>query len=624
MRYSQTLIPTVKEVPAEAEIPSHQLMIRAGFIRKVASGTYTYLPLGYKSLLKIIAIIRQEMNAAGAQEILMPILQPMELWQQTGRDKDYGETMCRFTDRHGRENALAPTAEEVVTSLVAGEINSYKQLPVNLYQINTKFRDEFRPRFGVLRSREFIMKDAYSFHTSVESLDETYKKMYDAYCRIFTRCGLKFAPVEADSGPIGGSASHEFMVTCSAGEDVIVHTEDMSYAANIEKAEVDAAKRDQGLGTRDQDNNVPAMTEVHTPNVGSIEAVTKFLGCQPKDIIKTLIYTTRTLIAAAKEWDKYRATHHGQSPSHPMTSNIGYYVVLVRGDHEVNLAKLRKITNEPELDMASEDAVKDHTGAAVGFAGPSGLKLPYYLVVDHTVAAMTVGITGANKTDYHVKNVVPGRDFPLSQDQVAASNNPVPPNNVIVADIRNAAEGDTHGGKALMFSRGIEVGHVFKLGTKYSEKLGAKFLDEKGASAPCIMGCYGIGVNRILASAIEMSFDANGCILPISIAPFDAEVVMINRDNAQVAAESERIYNELQAAGVDVLLDDRDARPGVKFKDADLLGIPLRIVVGEKGLAGGNVEIKRRTDEKPTLIPVATAVAEATAIIRQMKEALTA
>ncbi|MBI5723005.1 MAG: proline--tRNA ligase [Planctomycetes bacterium] len=581
MRYSQTLIPTVKEVPAEAEIPSHQLMIRAGFIRKVASGTYTYLPLGNRSLLKIIAIVREEMNRAGAQEILMPVLQPMELWEATGRREDYGETLAWFEDRHGRENVLAPTAEEVVTSLVAAEINSYRQLPVNLYQINTKVRDEFRPRFGVLRSREFIMKDAYSFHANVDDLEKTYRAMYDAYCRIFSRCGLKYVAVEADSGPIGGSASHEFMVPCSAGEDVIVHAEDFSYAANLEKAEIDAPAASPQLAAARQ--AAPAMEEVHTPGVGSIEAVCNFLKNRPADMIKTLVYT----------------------------SGKDVIVALLRGDHEANENKLRRACDGAALEMAPPEVIKNVTSAAVGFAGPQGLagKITR-LIVDNSVAAMTSGVTGANKTDYHVRNVVPGRDFPLSGA------------NVVVADIRNAVDGDTRGGKALKFSRGIEVGHVFKLGTKYSQKLSANFLDEQGQKQPCIMGCYGIGINRILASAIEMGHDDNGCVLPIAIAPFEVLVVPINISNPEVMGAAERIYKDLQAGGADVLLDDRDARPGVKFKDADLLGIPLRIVVGEKSLKEGKVELKARTEAKPTLVDLGAAVARTLDLAAQLKSQL--
>ncbi len=574
MKYSELLIPTVKEVPAEAEIISHQLMIRAGLVRKVASGTYTYLPLGWKILRKVMEIVRQEMNAAGGQEILMPILQPMELWQRTGRDVDYGPTMFKLADRKDAMNVLAPTAEEVVTSMMAGEVNSYKQLPVCLYQISPKFRDELRPRFGVLRSREFMMKDAYSFHADVASLEETYKKMYDAYCRVFTRCGLDYVIVEAESGPIGGSASHEFMVPCQAGEDIIVHTEDGSYAANIEKAEVDPIQRTSLPSAC----GLASVEEVHTPNVGSIEAVCNFLGTTPPQMIKTLVYA---------------ATFAGAKAPVAM-------VCLIRGDHELNENKVMHATGAAHVALADEAMIRKVTGAAVGFAGPVGIASRVgKLLIDHAVAAMASGVTGANKTDYHVKNVVPGRDFPLEGE------------NVIVADIRNAAEGDTHGGKPLKFSRGIEIGHVFKLGTKYSDKLGAIFQDEKGLKQPCMMGCYGIGINRILASAIESDkgHDANGCILPAAIAPFEVEIVPLNLDKEPVAAEANRIYAELTAAGVDVLLDDRDERAGVKFKDADLLGIPMRVVVGEKGLKEGKVEFKRRTDAKPTLVATGEVVA---------------
>ncbi len=583
MKYSQLLIPTVKETPAEAEIPSHRLMIRAGFIRKLASGTYTYLPLGWRCLRKIVEIVRQEMDSAGAQEILMPILQPMELWQQTGRDVVYGENLCRLKDRHGRQNVLAPTAEEAVTVLVAGEISSYRQLPINLYQIHTKFRDEFRPQYGVIRSREFLMKDAYSFDATAEGLNVSYRKMYQAYCRIFDRCGLVYKVVEAESGGIGGTDTEEFMVPAAVG-DVLVTSQDVSYAANIDKAHVDPLSLTaQAAALR---KTAPAIQEVHTPHIGSIEAVCKFLGTKPVEMIKTLIYITKT--------------DHGKK----------VLAVLVRGDHEINEAKLTAQAGE-ELELASETVIRDVTAAAVGFAGPMNLsgKVAKF-IVDHAVAAMGVGVTGANKTDYHVKNVVPGRDFPISGG------------NVTVADVRNAVEGDTWQGKKLVFSCGIEVGHVFKLGTKYSEKLGANFLDANGKSCPCLMGCYGIGINRILASAIETGHDENGCILPISIAPFEVQVVPLNSDKPAVCAEAQRIHDELAACGVEVLLDDRDARPGVKLKDADLIGIPLRVVVGERGLKDGQVELKRRTDERPTIVPAAQAVTEAKRIVDEMKTRL--
>jgi len=574
MKYSKLLIPTVKEVPAEAEVPSHKLMIRAGFIRKLASGTYTYLPLGWRSILKIMNVVREEMDAAGAQEISMPILQPMELWQQTGREVVFQDIMCQFTDRHGRVNVLAPTAEEVVTSLAAAEINSYKQLPMNLYQIAPKFRDEFRPRFGVIRSREFIMKDAYSFHATAECLDETYQAMAQAYRNIFDRCGLDYVVVEAESGGMGGSGSQEFMVPSPAGEDIVVRTADGSYAANIEKAPVDPLPEEHGLQASRATQ--AAIEEVHTPDVGSIEAVCEFLGTKPQEMIKTLVYQASNDVVAA----------------------------LIRGDHEMNENKLAHVLGADGVELADENTIVTTTGAKVGFAGPVGLAAKVSkLVIDHAVAAMAVGVTGANKTDAHVRNVVPGRDFPLAGD------------NVVVADVRNAVEGDTWGGQELLFSRGIEIGHVFKLGTKYSQQLGATFLDDAGAAHPCIMGCYGIGVNRILAAAIEAGNDKDGCILPAGIAPFEVEVIQLNNDKPSVVSAAQNIYEQLQAVGADVLLDDRDARPGVKFKDADLIGIPLRIVVGERGLKEGNVEIKRRTDEKPTTVPLADAVAEATRML---------
>jgi prolyl-tRNA synthetase len=573
------LIPTVKEAPADAEIPSHKLMLRAGLMRKLASGTYTYLPLGWRCLLKVIGIVRDEMNKAGAQEILMPSVQPIELWQQTGRDVDYGPTMAHFQDRHGRQNVLAPTAEEVVTSVAAGEIKSYKQLPINLYQISFKFRDEFRPRFGVLRSREFIMKDSYSFHATPECLDKEYWNMYETYKRIFKRCGLDYVIVEAESGEMGGTGSHQFTIPCPSGEDVIVYTEDGSYAANIEKAAVDPLPKQKPIA------NPPKPEEVHTPNVGSIEAVCTFLKTQPQDMIKTLIFSA----------DK------------------DVIVALVRGDHEINPEKFTQTLAGRHNELATPETIEKVTGAKVGFAGPIGLADKVFkLIIDHAVAAMAIGVTGANKTDYHVKNIVPGRDFPLEGD------------NVIVADIRNAVEGDTHNGKKLLFKHGIEVGQVFKLGTKYSSKLGCNFLDDSGKENPCLMGCYGIGINRIVASAIEAANDDNGIIFPISIAPFEVIIVSVNQDDAEVVGASEKIYNELKSKGIEVLLDDRDERAGVKFKDADLIGIPVRITVGKKALATGNVELKLRTEPKPTLIPVGSAVAKTVELVNSLKQKLNA
>jgi prolyl-tRNA synthetase len=600
------LIPTVKEAPADAEIPSHKLMLRAGLMRKIASGTYTYLPLGWRCLLKVISIVREEMNKAGAQEILMPAVQPIELWQQTGRDVDYGPTMAHFEDRHGRQNVLAPTAEEVVTSVAAGEIKSYKQLPMNLYQISFKFRDEFRPRFGVLRSREFIMKDAYSFHATAECLDKEYWNMYETYKRIFKRCGLDYVIVEAESGEMGGTGSHQFTIPCPSGEDIIVYTEDGSYAANIEKAAVDAPLKQKPLTLFD---NLPKPELVHTPNVGSIEAVCNFLKTQPKDMIKTLIYTTFTVKDLQKEVGEYIAEHDGQIPQVGKAKYYGLYAVLIRGDHVVNEEKLTQVLGGHHAGLCDQqDTIEKITGAKVGFAGPVNLKGPVTkFIIDHAVAAMAIGVTGANKTDYHIKNIVPGRDFPLAGD------------NIIVADIRNAVEGDTHNGRKLLFKHGIEVGQVFKLGTKYSVKLGCNFLDETGKENPCLMGCYGIGINRIVASAIEAGNDDNGIIFPISISPFEVIIVSVNQDDAEVVKAGEEIYKKLIDKGIEVLLDDRDERAGVKFKDADLIGIPVRITVGKKALVNGNVEIKMRSEPKPEPVPVAEAVQKVIEMVGELK-----
>ncbi len=570
-------IPTVKEIPADAETASHKLMVRAGLMRKVASGTYIYLPLGLRSLQKVIAIVREEMNKAGAQEILAPSMHPKELWDRTGRSSDYGPTMFCLEDRHGRMNVLGPTAEEVFTSMVSGEIKSYKQLPVNLYQISPKFRDEFRPRFGAIRSREFIMKDAYSFDCDAAGLDVSYKSMYDAYCNIFRRCGLEYVIVEAESGEMGGSGSHQFTVPCESGEDTIVYTKDGSYAANLERAAVDPLPKDKTI------DEIPPMEEVHTPNIGSIDAVCEFLKTKPAQMVKTLIYSAEEATVA----------------------------VLIRGDHDVNEEKLRLAVGGKHAELADESTIEKVTGAKVGFAGPVGIvgKVDTILM-DHGVAAMDVWVTGANKTDYHVTNVVPGRDFNISDAQVT--------------DIRYAGEGDTHNGEKLLFKRGIEVGQVFKLGTKYSEKLGAKFLDEEGHENPCIMGCYGIGINRILASAIELGNDDNGIIWPISISPFEVIVTSVNQDDDNVAKTAEDIYQQLLEDGIDVLLDDRVLRGGVKFKDADLIGIPVRVTVGKKSVAEGNAEIKLRSESQSQKVPIEKAAEKVIKLVESLKEQLKA
>ncbi len=608
MRYSRMFIPTVKEIPADAEAASHKLMIRAGLIRKVASGTYTYLPLGWRSLLKVIAIVREEMDKAGAQEILVPSMQPKELWDRTGRSTDYGPTMFCLEDRHGRMNVLGPTAEEVFTTLVAGEIKSYKQLPINLYQISPKFRDEFRPRFGPIRSREFIMKDAYSFDADPVGLDKSYKAMYDAYCRIFKRCGLEYVIVEAESGEMGGSGSHQFTVPCESGEDTIVYTEDGSYAANLERADVDAPSVILS-GAK----NLPTPKEVHTPNVGSIDAVCAFLKTKPQDMIKTLIYTSPPLTAELKKSiSREQAKHAGGPVTVGEAVAYQHVAVLVRGDHEVNPEKLRIVLGEP-AELAEPGEIQSVTGAKVGFAGPIGLdKEVDKMIIDHAVAAMAVGVSGDNKTDYHIKNVIPGRDFPLEGD------------NITVTDIRYAGEGDTHNGNKLLFKKGIEVGQVFKLGTKYSEKLGAKFLRQDGREAPCLMGCYGIGINRILASAIELGNDDNGIIWPISVAPFEVLVTSVNQDDEKVAQVAEDIYQELLTNGIDVLLDDRVLRGGVKFKDADLIGIPIRVTVGKKSVAEGNIEIKLRCESQSQKVPIEKATDKTIEMIDSLKEELKA
>ncbi len=571
------MIPTVKEVPADAEVPSHQLMIRSGLMRKLASGTYTYLLTGWRVLLKVTAIVREEMNRAGAQEILMPSVHPRELWIRTGRDADYGETLGRFTDRHGRENVLSPTAEEVVTTVAADELHSYKQMPFNLYQISFKFRDEFRPRFGVLRSREFIMKDAYSFHASEECLDKEYRNMYDTYSRISERCGLKYVVVNAESGEMGGSGSHQFTVPCATGEEIIVHTEDGQYAANLQKAAVDPVVRQEAAG------EIGPIEEVHTPHTGTIEGICELLQVRAEELIKTLIYTARDETV----------------------------VVLVRGDHEVNVEKCTQLMGGKLVDLADEETIVRITGAAVGFAGPMGLAQKVdKILIDHAAAAVAVAVTGANMTDYHVKNVVPGRDFPLAGD------------NIVITDVRNAVEGDTYQGKKLIFDRGIEIGQVFKLGNKYSTKLGAKYTDEHGREHYSLMGCYGIGINRIAAAAIEIGHDEDGIIWPISIAPFEVLITTVNTEDEEVVQTAEKIYQELLSRRVEVLLDDRALRGGVKFKDADLIGIPIRITVGRRALDEGKVEIKLRREKEKNPVAVEEAPGRAVELVGQLYEEL--
>lgn len=551
LKQSKMLIPTLREVPADAEIASHKLLLRAGMARQLASGIYTYLPLALRTLHKIQAIVREEMNRAGAQELLMPAMQPAELWHQTGRWDVYGPELVRLQDRHDRSFALGPTHEEVITSLVRDEINSYKKLPINLYQIQTKFRDEVRPRFGLIRCREFIMKDAYSFDTTQEGLDINFQAMYDAYTRIFTRVGLNFRAVEADAGAIGGRGTYEFMALCEIGEDTIAYSEEGDYAANLEKAEVvyKPSAKPQG--------EVPAQKKIHTPGVKTIEQLTKALNVEAKQIIKSLIYRVDEKLV----------------------------VVLVRGDHELNEVKLKNLYDATHVGMAQEADLRALTGAPAGFVGPVGLDIEKVeIIADNYVQDVHDGIVGANEADYHLAHVVIGRDFKVQR----------------FADLRNITEGDEcpRTGGAIKFARGVEVGHVFKLGTKYSQAIGATFLDENGRSQPMIMGCYGIGVSRTIAAAIEQNNDENGIIWPVAIAPFHVHVIPVNVKVDEQRLTSEHITEQLERAGVEVLFDDRPERAGVKFKDADLIGLPLRITVSDKAAQEGTVEVRvRKTGE---------------------------
>ncbi|HEU5359756.1 MAG TPA: proline--tRNA ligase [Candidatus Deferrimicrobiaceae bacterium] len=545
IRYSRYLMPTTKETPSDAEVASHRLMLRAGLIRKVASGIYNYLPAGLRVLRKVEQIIREEMDRAGAQEVLMPAVIPAELWKESGRWDAYGKELLRFRDRADREFCLGPTHEEVITDLVRREVRSYRQLPLNLYQIQDKFRDEIRPRFGLMRGREFFMKDAYSFDADEEGAAETYRKMYDAYCRIFRRMGLSFRAVEADTGPIGGSSSHEFMVIAESGEDAIVSCADCSYAANVEKAECPAEGGDEpAAGVPGSPRKVP------TPGKRTIEEVSAFLGIDPGMLIKTLLFE----------------------------SDQGDVAVVLSGRYEVNEVKVKNRIGAEWVKLAGEDRVRKITGAPSGYAGPVGLAVR--VLADHSVRRIASGATGANEKDAHLVDVVPGRDFrPESY-----------------ADLRLVEEGDRcpRCSGPLRFSRGIEVGHVFRLGTKYSEALSAKYLDAGGKDRTIVMGCYGIGVGRTAAAAIEQHHDEDGIRWPVSIAPFEVCVLPVNMKHASLAKAAERVAQELFEKGIDVLYDDRDERPGIKFKDADLVGIPLRVTFGEKNFEAGFGEIRDR------------------------------
>jgi len=557
MRYSEYLLSTLKETPADAEITSHQLMLRAGMIRKVAAGIYSYLPLGLRSIRKVERIIREEMERAGAIELLMPMVIPAELWEESGRWEQYGKELMRLKDRKDTSFCLGPTHEEVITDIVRREVRSYRQLPLNLYQIQGKFRDEIRPRFGLMRGREFIMKDAYSFDMDEKGLDVAYEKMYQAYRRIFERCGLKFRAVEADTGNIGGTASHEFMVLADSGEDAIVSCDSCEYAANVEKAEVRQSAVSPPAPTRE-------MSRVSTPARKTIEEVALFLETAPERLVKTLILQT----------------DGGEN-----------LAVLLRGDRELNEIKLCRLLGCNDVELASEETVIRVTGAPSGFAGPVGLSLR--ILADHEVAGMADFICGANEKDLHLAGVNLGRDFSVET----------------LADLRQAVAGDPCprcAGK-LESWRGIEVGHVFKLGTKYSKALNATVLDDQGQERLLIMGCYGIGVGRTVAAAIEQNHDENGIIFPMPIAPYQVLVTMVNPNDEAVNAAAVDLYRSLQDSGVEVLLDDRDERPGSKFKDADLIGIPLRVTVGARGLKEGALELQERRGGERTMLPLAEA-----------------
>lgn len=553
MRYSHMLMPTLREDPSEAEVLSHRLMLRAGMIRKLAAGIYSYLPLAQRVMRKTEQIIREEMDRAGALQVTLPFVQPAELWQKSGRWDIYGKEMLRLKDRHNREFCLGPTHEEVITELVKNELTSYRQLPINLYQIHLKFRDEIRPRFGVMRAREFVMKDAYSFDIDEEGAERSYQKMYQAYCAIFERCKLTFRAVEADTGPIGGSFSHEFMVLAETGEDSIFSCSACGYAANKEKAEIGSLPAEPS-GPVPQDD----LMRAETPKQRTVEEVTRFLKIKPEQLIKTMVF---------QEGDRTVAA-------------------LVRGDHEINEIKLQNHLKAETLSLADDEVIEKVTKAPKGFAGPVGLHIP--VIADNALRGGSNFVTGGNEKDIHLLNVNFDRDFQVSSFE----------------DLRFAEEGDPCPRCAdgqLVMSRGIEVGHIFKLGTKYSKALDATFLDAQGKARHMVMGCYGIGVGRTVAAAIEQNHDENGIIFPSSIAPFQVILTSVKPKDPEIKEASERVYAALLSAGIDVTFDDRDERPGIKFKDADLIGIPVRVTVGAK-IKDGLLDIKLRKSQESIVV----------------------
>ena len=598
-RWTRTLIPTTKEPPADAEAVSHKLLVRAGYIRRVGSGVYDYLPLAWRVLQKLCALIRQEMDAAGAREMLMPAMEPIELMRATGRDADYGDNLFRLTDRHGRVSALAPTHEEIITELLKTAVTSYRQLPLGLYQIQTKFRDEFRPRSGLLRGREFIMKDAYTFHLTLDGpggLDEGYEAMRAAYINTFTRCGLDYSVVEAESGPIGGSASHEFMVNCDAGEDVILRCPASGYAANVDKCAIGArAWSFDGEPTGD-------LEKVSTPGMASIEEVGKFLKVKPRNMLKTLVFQSQTSGAGVAPVNK-QDSGAGVSTVAPT-----WVIAVVRGDHDVNLGKVKDAVGA-SVSLADEPAAKE-AGFAIGYVSPRAVadRGDAVLIVDPDAAQGVDAAkgkpmfwaAGADEPGFHVKHFNWRRELGERLDNPAY---------VKVADIRNARAGDPSpkaDGATLEEGRGIEVGHIFKLGTKYSEAMGFTVLDPDQQRKPVIMGCYGIGVSRTLQACVEMSHDDDGIIWPAALAPYDVLITpMKTVPDGEIMVAAMRLADDLSHAGLDVLIDDRDERPGVKFKDADLIGVPIRLTIGDRALAEKSVEFKRRSEPgKGALVPL--------------------